>query len=89
MPKDYKISQAKLEDHLNDNIDPLTIEEIHTELNLRYQRMNIKKIIDDDEEEEETSLFAGVFKRTCHGCGKQGHKRPDCPDNPKNRKFNG
>ena len=89
LPKDYEISQAKLEDRLNDDIDPLTIEEIRTELNLRYQRMNLKKIVDDDEEEEETALFAGVFKGTCHGCGKQGHKRPDCPENPKNRKFNG
>lgn len=22
----------------------------------------------------------------CHGCGKSGHQRPDCPDNPKNYK---
>ena len=66
MPKEYEISQAKLEDRLNGNINPL-----------------------DDEEEEETSLFAGNFKGTCHGCGKQGHKRPDCPENPKNNKFKG
>ena len=50
LPKDYEISQAKLEDRLNNDIDPLTIEEIQTELNLRYQRMNIKKIVYDDEE---------------------------------------
>ena len=89
MPKEYEISQAKLEDRLNDDIDPLTIEEIRTELNLRFQRMNIKKVVDEDEEEEETALFAGSFKGTCHGCGKQGHKRPDCPENPKNNKFKG
>ena len=51
--------------------------------------MNLKKVIDDEEEEEETSLFAGIFKGTCHGCGKQGHKRPDCPEHLKYQKFRG
>jgi hypothetical protein len=46
LPKEYEVSQAKLEDRLNDDIDPLTIEEIRTELNLKFQRMNLKKVVD-------------------------------------------
>ena len=81
LPSVYEVSQAKLEDRLNDEIDPLTIEEIRTELNLKYQRMHLKKVVDDDSEDEETALFGGGFKGTCTGCGKQGHKRGDCPEN--------
>ena len=80
LPKDYKISQAKLEDRLNDDIDPLTIEEIRTKLNLKYQQMNLKKLVNDDKDEEEMALFGGQFKGTCHGCGKMGHKKADCPE---------
>ena len=80
LPKDYEISQSKLEDRLDD-IDPLTIEEIRTELNLKFQRMNLKRSVDQEYEEEETALFAGNFKGTCHGCGKMGHKKMNCPEN--------
>ena len=84
LPKDYEISQAKLEDRLGDDIDPLTIEEIRTELNLKFQRMNLNRVVDDDEDEEETALFAGNFKGTCYKCGKIGHKKIDCQEYQEN-----
>ena len=31
LPKEYEVSQAKLESKLGDDIDPLTIEEVRTE----------------------------------------------------------
>ena len=65
LPKDYEVSQTKLEDRLTDDIDPLSVEEIRTELNLKFQRMNLKKSVEDDEDEEETALFAGNFKSRC------------------------
>ena len=66
--REYEISQAKLEDRLNYNQDPLTIEEIQTELNLKFLRMNPKKNTRFEEEEtEETVLFSGGFKGFCHG----------------------
>ena len=62
LPKEYEVSQAKLEDRLNDDIDPLTIEEIRTELNLKFSRMNQKKNMGIEEEEsDETALFSGTF----------------------------
>ena len=79
LPKDYEISQAKLEDRLNNDIDPLSIEEIRTELNLKYQQMNLKKSVDDNKDEEEMALFGGQFKETCHGCRNMGDKKADCP----------
>ena len=87
LPKDYEVSQTKLEDRLTDDIDPLSVEEIRTELNLKFQRMNLKKSVEDDEDEEETALFAGNFKGTCNGCGKMGHKKRDCPEGQKNNVF--
>ena len=53
LPREYEISQAKLEDRLNDTSNPLTIEEIRTELNLRFTRMKTKKIVENDDEEVE------------------------------------
>ena len=80
LPREYEVSQAKLEDRLNDDIDPLTIEEIRTELNLKFSRMNPKKNVETEaEESDETALFGGGFSGTCHGCGERGHKKPDCP----------
>ena len=88
LPKEYEVTQAKLEDKLGDDIDPLTIDELRTELSLRYQRLTLKKIVDEDNDEEDTALFGGGFKGTCQGCGKIGHRRADCPEN-KNGNRNG
>ena len=80
LPKEYEVSQAKLEDRLNDSLNPLTIEEIRTELNLKFTRTNIKKNAEnEDDEVEDTALFGGGFKGTCHGCGERGHKKQNCP----------
>ena len=49
--------------------------------------MNLKKSTDKDkEEEEETALFGGQFKGHCHGCGKIGHRKSNCPESNKNGK---
>ena len=80
LPREYEVSQAKLEDRLNDDIDPLTIEEIRTELNLKFSRLNPKKNAGIEEDEsDETALFNGTFKGFCHNCGERGHKKPNCP----------
>ena len=90
LPKEYEVSQAKLEDRINDESNPLTIEEIRTELNLKFTRMSPKTRADADEEDdegEEAALFAGGFKGICHGCGERGHKKYNCPEAGNRNKF--
>ena len=85
LPKEYEVSQAKLEDRLNDEIDPLTIEEIRMELNLKFTRMNPKK--SDEDDTEETALYTGGFKGFCYNCGERGHKKQNCPKTESQHKF--
>ena len=79
LPKEYEIVVAPLEKRLSAQFNPLTIEELREELNLKYLRLYGSK-----EEsltgESETALFAGGFKGKCNECGKLGHKARDCKD---------
>ena len=86
LPKEYETQQSMLEKRLKDVEDPLAIEEIRTDLNLCYQRLTQRKVADDDKDDEENALFGGGLKGTCHGCGKVGHKRSDCPENDQSNK---
>ena len=80
LPDCYEISVSKLEDRIDDKNNPVTIDQLRNELNLRFERMKGKN--DDNNkkynEEEETALLAGGFKGKCHKCGKIGHKARDC-----------
>ena len=63
LPKEYEIVLSKLEDRLRSATDPLTIEDVRSALNLKYQRLSKGKSGsggggDDD---HETALFAGVL----------------------------
>lgn len=81
LPKEYENVVAKLEDRLGAENNPLTIEDLRDELNLKYERMGFRngkggRHYGDDR--DETALFAGGFKGKCNSCGELGHKARDC-----------
>jgi gag-polypeptide of LTR copia-type len=54
----------------------LSIEEVRTELNLRYERL--KKAHGKHHVIEHALYMGGKFKGKCHWCGKIGHKASEC-----------
>ena len=82
LPKEYEIVVSKLEDRLGATTDPLTIEDVRSALNLKYQRLTKGKggtSNSGGEDGHETALFAGGFKGKCNNCGEWGHKGFQCP----------
>ena len=82
LPKEYEIVVSKLEDRLGATTDPLTIEDVRSALNLKYQRLSKGKpgvSNNNSDEGHETALFAGGFKGKCNNCGEWGHKGYQCP----------
>ena len=79
LPKEYEVQQSKLEDKFGNTTNPLTVEEVRSELNLKFMRMHKS----DSTEEEADKALAAVgrkVKTKCTHCGKLGHKSSDCWD---------
>jgi hypothetical protein len=99
VPKDYEVISAPLEKRLGSKFNPVTIDEVRDDFNLRYQRLYGTKKTLTTQDESETALYAGGFRGKCNECGKMGHKARDCREkqgkssNRNNRqskkKFNG
>lgn len=76
LTKDYEVSVDLMGRRIGASKNPLTVEELREELNLRYERIGSNKNDDDDEEH---ALYAGnKYKGKCNHCGKQGHKSDSC-----------
>jgi Zinc knuckle len=59
--------------------NPLTIDELKEDLNLRYERLSSKsESTRNDDYGEEKALFVTQFKGKCQNCGKLGHKSAQC-----------
>ena len=77
LPKEYEIVVSKLEDRLGSTTDPLSIEDVRSALNLKYQRLTKGRggpHTSSSDDGHETALFAGGFKGKCNNCGEWGHK---------------
>jgi len=78
LPTVYDIEVHTLRKRLDDLNNPLTIEEVREELNLKFEMNNRRLRGSPGGENEETALFAGGFKGKCNSCGKFGHRARDC-----------
>ena len=79
MTLDYDLQLAMMEKRINDFVNPLSVDEIRDDLNLRFERLNAKN--NDDTEDgtvEDFALFSGQFKGKCRNFGVIGHKARDC-----------
>jgi hypothetical protein len=64
-----------MERRVGDADKPLTVEEVRGELNLRFERLNMKTSRNEEGEVlEEKALFSGQFKGKCRNRGQIGHK---------------
>jgi hypothetical protein len=75
LTSDYDLQLALMERRVGDADTPLTVEEVRGELNLRFERMNMKTSRNEEGEVlEEKALFSSPFKGKCRNCGQIGHK---------------
>jgi hypothetical protein len=79
LTSDYDLQLAWIERRVGDADKPLTVEEVRGELNLRFERVNMKTSRNEEcEVLEEQTLFSGQFKGKCRNCGQVGHKAFQC-----------
>jgi hypothetical protein len=64
-----------MEKCIGDKLNPLSIDELKEDLNLRYERLssNSESTRNDDYDKEKV-LFVTQFKGKCRNFGKLGHK---------------
>jgi hypothetical protein len=74
MTTNYDLQLAMMEKRINDKINPLTVDQIRADLNLRFERLNEKKDYSDNKDNQNVAFFGGQFKGKCRNCGMMGHK---------------
>jgi hypothetical protein len=71
----YDLQLALMKRRVDDADESFTVEDVRGELNLRFERLNIKTSRNEEGEVlEEQALFSGPFKGKCRNCGQVGHK---------------
>lgn len=78
LTSEYEYTVALVEKRLDDSKNPITLEELRSDLNLRYERLGLRK---GNYEEKDHDLALGAFnkfKGKCRKCGRIGHKGKDC-----------
>ena len=76
LPKEYEIQVSKLEDRIGATTNTLTLEEVRSELNLRYARLQ-KRAQEETTSDQALSTYK-QYKGRCTNCGKLGHKASVC-----------
>ena len=88
LPKEYDVVVSLAEKRLGSFSDPLTIDELRDNLNLRFQKLGGTPGETggkgNGSGRDNAALFAGGFKGKCNSCGRWGHKKINCPDNKDN-----
>jgi gag-polypeptide of LTR copia-type len=63
---DYKLQMTLMEKRIGNKMDPLSIDELKKDLNLRYERLSSKsESTRNDDYGEEKALFVTQFKGKC------------------------
>jgi hypothetical protein len=57
MTANYVLQLSMMEKRINDKINPLTVDEIRVDLNLRFERLNEKKDDNDNEDNQDVAFF--------------------------------
>jgi hypothetical protein len=79
MTDDYDLQLAMMEKRVKDKSNPLTMDEIRDDLNLRFERLSEKQNEENENDNnQEVAFFGGQFKGKCRNCGAIGHKAKDC-----------
>jgi hypothetical protein len=76
---DYDLQLAMMEKRVMEKSNPLIINKIRDDLNLRFERLNEKQNEEsENDNNQEVTCFGGQFKGKCRNCGAIGHKAKDC-----------
>jgi hypothetical protein len=79
MTDDYDLQLAMMEKRVTDKSNPLTIDKIRDNLNLRFERLNEKQNEESENDNNQEVVFlCGQFKGKCRNRGAIGHKGKDC-----------
>jgi hypothetical protein len=66
MADDYDLQLAMMEKRVTDKSNPLTVDEIRDNLNLRFRRLNEKQNKESEiDNNQEVPFFGGQFKGKC------------------------
>jgi len=79
---EYGLVNKLLGGRVGDATNPLTIDEVKAMVKRMHQQALMEGKLEKEEEEEQVlamGTFKG-FKGRCHGCGKIGHRKYECPD---------
>jgi hypothetical protein len=76
---DYDLQLAMTEKRVTDKSNPLTINKIRDDLNLRFERLDEKQNEESkNDNNQEVAFFGGQFKGKFRNCGAIGHKAKAC-----------
>jgi len=76
LPPEYEVQVSKLEERFGSTTNPLTVQDLRTELNLKYARL--KRMSAEKTETDQALAAFRRFKGKCTNCGKMGHKASEC-----------
>jgi Zinc knuckle len=76
---DYELQMMLMEKHIRNKENPLFIDELKEDLNLRYEKLSSKsEFTKNNEYGKEKVLLVTQCKRKCRNCEKLGHKSAQC-----------
>ena len=87
LPLEYELQVKQTEGNINQDDNPLTLEQVCSTTRLKFERLNVYNEDDTYEKEINKDLVKIQLKGICNYCGKYGHKKQDCRGNGKNDKI--